>query len=292
MATDTDFFGIQPLGRIAGAHRFRIPIVEHLTRLDGKLYGGTAIGVSVATAEAVTGAVPVWMTTQFVSTVELGNDMDVTVEVLAAGRRTNQVRVTGTAPSGAVVFASLGATGVPKEGGINGEFDARPSVPSPSDAPEYRSPFAAMAEKAGMKIPEMRTQRGFTTEIEMRAAPIGDATDEERRGHTCLWARRRGGGAITPAIAAYIADMVPMSVARAAEVVAGGTSLDNTIRIGNFRPTEWLLMDLRPHLAAGSYGHGIAHLWNEHGDLLATASQTASMMTFDPANPPWADRTT
>ena len=102
--------------------------------------------------------------------------------------------------------------------------------------------------------------------------------------------RRRDGGPITPAIAAYMADMVPMSVAHACGVLAGGTSLDNSIRIGTFVETDWVLLDLRPHLAVGDYGHGAAHVWSRDGHLMATASQTASMMRFDPANAPWLNR--
>jgi acyl-CoA thioesterase len=33
----------------------------------------------------------------------------------------------------------------------------------------------------------------------------------------------------------------------------------------------------------GGYGHGVAHVWSRDGHLLATASQTASMIVFDPA---------
>ena len=77
-----------------------------------------------------------------------------------------------------------------------------------------------------------------------------------------------------------------MSVAHALGVVTGGTSLDNTIRIGSFVGTEWVLLDLRPHLAAGGYGHGVANIWSEDGHLLATASQTAAMRPFDLADIP------
>ena len=45
--------------------------------------------------------------------------------------------------------------------------------------------------------------------------------------------------------------------------------------------THLVLVDLRPHLAIGDYGHGAAHIWSETGNLLATASQTASMLHFD-----------
>jgi acyl-CoA thioesterase len=105
-----------------------------------------------------------------------------------------------------------------------------------------------------------------------------------------MWVRRRDGVPVTPATVAFMADMVPLSVAAACGVVAGGISLDNSIRIGEFDETEWVLMDLRPHLAVGGYGHGAAHVWSEDGRLLATASQTASMLRFDVGDAPWARR--
>ena len=46
-------------------------------------------------------------------------------------------------------------------------------------------------------------------------------------------------------------------------------------------PTEWVLLDLRPHLSTGGFGHGVAHAWTPDGHLLATASQTAAMRPFD-----------
>lgn len=287
MQVDTDFFGL----RNHGQGRYAFTVEDHLARLDGKLYGGTAIGVSVATAEHVTERSPLWMTTQFVSTVGHGATVEVQVEVLAPGRRTNQVRVTGTAPDGQVVFASLGATGHHRAEGVTGEFESMPTVSAPDDAASVANPFAAMAEAAGVELGEgFREMRsGFATAVEMRSAIVEHHPDPGP-GRTCLWIRRRDRGTITPAIAAYLADMVPMSIARAAAVMAGGTSLDNTIRIGDFTPTEWLLVDLRPHLAVGDYGHGIAHLWSEDGHLLGTASQTASMIRFDPDNPPWVAR--
>jgi acyl-CoA thioesterase len=63
-------------------------------------------------------------------------------------------------------------------------------------------------------------------------------------------------------------------------VLGAGTSLDNTIRIGAAAETEWILLDMRPNLAVGGYGHGVANVWTEDGRLLAVASQTASMMAL------------
>lgn len=287
MRDDATFLGLHAGD---GPGTFRFQVLERLARLDGRLYGGAAIAVSVATAEAVSDRPALWMTTQFVSTVEQGTEVDVQVDLLAAGRRTNQVRVTATGPTGEVVFASLGATGHHRPDGLTGEFERRPEVTSPDDAEEWASPFTGLARAAGLTdlaaLPPRRS--GFGTAVEMREPTVVHHPDPGP-GRICLWVRRRDGAPLTPALAAYLADMVPMGVAHALGVMAGGTSLDNTIRIGAWTDTEWVLLDLRPHLAAGGYGHGVAHVWSEDGRLLASASQTASMIVFDPANIPGAD---
>ena len=103
MPSDADFLGLTPLDE---AGRFHFRVVNHLSRLDGHLYGGTAIAVSIAAAEIVSERPAVWMTTQFVATAPPGAEVHVHAEVLAPGRRTNQVRVTGTSTDGDVMFAS------------------------------------------------------------------------------------------------------------------------------------------------------------------------------------------
>lgn len=284
MHDDEVFLGLRGAGA-PGAYRFTV--VEHLARLDGRLYGGAAIAVSIAAAEAVCDRPALWMTTQFVSTVEAGTEVAVQVDQLAAGRRTHQLRVTATAPSGDVIFASLGATGLHRPDGLTGEFERRPTVSPPDDAEVWASPFTGLARAAGITdlsaLPPRRS--GFGTAVEMREPTILDHPDPGP-GRICLWVRRRDAHLISPALAAYLADMVPMGVAHALGVMAGGTSLDNTIRIGSWTDTEWVLLDLRPHLAAGGYGHGVAHVWSEDGHLLASASQTASMIVFDPSTIP------
>ena len=284
---DAAFLGLHATGP-AGEGHFRFTVEERLSRMDARLYGGTAIAVSIAAAEERTVRPVLWMTTQFVSTAAQGAEIDVLAEVLAPGKRTNQVRITGTDASGTAVFASLGATGHHRPDGLSGEFERMPKVSSPSDAASAGSPFAVMAKAAGRDEPPMSsfpTNTGFASVIEMRAADVLDHPDPGP-GRICMWLRRRDGEPITPALAAFMADMVPMSVASACGAMAGGTSLDNSIRIGTFTESEWILLDLRPHLAAGDYGHGSAHIWSEEGRLMATASQTASMMRFDPTQPP------
>lgn len=284
MPSDIDFLG---LTGDPATGRFRFEVAEHLSRMDARLYGGTAIAASIAAAEAVSDRTALWMTTQFVSTAPTGAMVELTAEVLAPGKRTNQIRVTGTTGDGDTVFASLGATGHHRPDGLTGEFERCPAVDRPGESDEsWESPLAALARKAGFERSPFPRDTGFTKVIEMRGARILDHPDPGP-GRVCVWVRRRDGEPMTPALAAFVADMVPMSVAHAMGVFAGGTSLDNTIRVGTFVDTEWVLLDLRPHAAAGDYGHGTAHVWSEHGRLLAVASQTASMRHFDPATASW-----
>jgi acyl-CoA thioesterase len=276
--SDGGFLGLTDAG---APGCFSFEVVDHLARLDGLLYGGTAIAVSIAAAEALTARDPLWMTTQFVSTVGVGDRVSVRAEVLAAGQRTSQVRVTATTAQGGVVFASLGATGIHRPGGLAGAFETCPRVQPPEESVRWSSPLAGLARAAGFDpdtIPVIR--RGFSSVVEV-AEPVVFEHPDPGPGRICLWVRRNDTAAVTPAVVAYLADVVPMGVAHALGVVAGGTSLDNTIRIGPFVHTNWILLDLRPHLAVGGYGHGIAHAWSERGDLLATASQTAAMREVD-----------
>lgn len=267
--------------------RFHFTVEPHLSRLDGHLYGGTAIAASIAAAEQVTGRHALWMTTQFVSTAPPGADIVVDVDVLAPGNRTSQVRVTGTS-DGAVMFASLGATGVHRETGLHGSFERRPDVARPEEASAFGSPFELMSREVSpdIPLPPVPEGVGFTSVVEFRVPEVRSHPDPGP-GRLCVWARRRDRRPVTPAVAAFIADMVPLSIAAACEVLGRGVSLDNSIRVGSFEPTEWVLVDLRPHLAVGDYGHGVAHLWSESGHLLGTASQSATMSRLDPANLPW-----
>jgi acyl-CoA thioesterase len=115
--------------------------------------------------------------------------------------------------------------------------------------------------------------------LEFRSAPPLEGS-EPRPDSLTLWARVPGWPA-TPAVMAYLADMVPLSIARAASRAGGGSSIDNTMRFAASTPQEWVLLELDPHVASGGYGHGNVLVWSPDGELLATGSQTASMLLFD-----------
>jgi acyl-CoA thioesterase II len=262
---DARLLGLEPRGE----GRWAFTLTEPLARLDGKLYGGTALAISLATAEAVTGRRALWSTTQFVSSIAVGEGLDVHTEALAHGGRASQVRVTATGADGEVVFTALGATARLRPQGLAGAFEVMPEVTAPEDSEPFRLPFA---EQLG----ERRT--GFERHLELRVARHTGATAGS--GRTTLWARVRGCTA-TPAVLGYLADFVPLGVARAAGRAGGGISLDNTLRVGPPTEVDWVLLDVDPQLAVGGYAHGTVHLWSPDGVLLGTGSQTASMLLFD-----------
>lgn len=251
-----------------GAASFEL--TRPLARFDGKLFGGTAIAVAVALAEVETARPALWTTVQFIAgDTALGDRFRCTTEVLAEGRSAAQVRVTARV-DGREVFCALGATAHRKSGRIEGAFEPFPSVPPPEEA----SPFL-------LPIPEsMRAEAAKSLRnIEMRSAPPLPGSVAPR-AHLTLWARVPGRPA-TPAVIAYLADMVPLSIARAAERAGGGTSIDNTMRFSGAVADEWVLLELDPHLASGGYGHGSVLVWSPDGALVATGGQTASLLLFD-----------
>ena len=117
-----------------------------------------------------------------------------------------------------------------------------------------------------------------------------DDRGEHAPPRTTLWARVEGAAGVTPAMLGYIADLVPVSIRRALGVSggpmgAGGTSLDNSLRVGRRVDTDWVLMDLHPHVAVDGYGHGTAYLWSVDGALLGIASQSFVLHTSTPPGP-------
>lgn len=282
MNDDAAFLGIRPVDTPGG---YEFVVAPHLARHDGCLYGGTAIAVSIAVGEMVSERTCLWMTTQFVATAPPRETISVTAEILAPGRRTNQLRVTGLDSAGRTMFASLGATGTLRADGLFGGFDTAPQVDRPENSRDGGTPFRAMLRAAGIdvELPEEMATTGFTQVIEYRE-PVIHSHPDPGPGRMCFWVRRRDRRPITPAVAAFIADMVPMSVAQAAGSIGGGISLDNTIRTADFDETEWVLVDMRPHIAVGGYGHGSVLIWSEGGRLLAHAGQSCALIQFDPSD--------
>jgi acyl-CoA thioesterase len=251
-----------------GGGRWSFELTTALTRHDGKLFGGTGIAVMVATMEAETERDALWTTVQYAGSADLGSRVDCHVEMLANGKRTSQVRMTATADD-RVVLAAVGATGVARTGPIEAQIPAMPAMPSPEECGAWGfGPHGRDGERAP----------SWLQLAEMRHVAEGAA----------IWARMRS-GLHTRATVAFLADMVPSSVARAAGKIGGGTSLDNSLRYARLVDTDWIMLDMDPWFATSGYLHGAARVWAQDGTLLGVASQTSSAIVWEGEMPPWLE---
>ena len=256
--SDVELFGLE----VADDGRSgRLVLASGLVRHDGALYGGTGLAVSVAAMEAASERDVLWCSTQFVSQPQKGDTVSWEVEHLAVGRRAAQLLVRATA-NDETAFVAIGSTGVAKADGLTGQYVSMPEVTAPDDSPSHLR-----------AIPVDLGADSWTKHIESRDAEL------LAPGPTvAMWMRRRDGGPVTPAVLAFVADFVPLGVARAAGKMGAGASLDNSMRFrGGVADTEWVLVELLGELANGGFGHGSLRAWTEDGVLLATGRQTASM---------------
>ena len=254
-------------------------LTADLTRHDGALYGGTGAAAAVMMMEAATQRDAVWVATQFVAQARIGERIDLVAHALAEGKRIAQLHVVAKVDD-RIIFTALGATAHPRPHGLTGQYDDMPHVTPPEDsAPLHRGP--ALSELA---------DRGFNRNLEFREATFDRVSAQQAR-EMVLWARLTGPGrAMTAAGVAFVADMVPGAIARAAGKLGGGFSLDNALRFAAIPATEWVLLHLRGDVASHGYGHGSFTAWSRDGALLATGSQTASMAhVFDGPDDPKLD---
>ena len=82
---------------------------------------------------------------------------------------------------------------------------------------------------------------------------------------SALWARVPGHLTPSAATLAIVGDYVSGAVSQPLGRRAMGRSLDNTLRMVQVKPTEWVLCDIRIHALVGGYAQGIAFLWSEDG---------------------------
>jgi acyl-CoA thioesterase len=242
--------------------RWRFSLTTPLSRFDGKFYGGTGLAAATALMEAETGRRAIWATVQFASSTDVGAEIECEVEVLAGGRSTSQVRVTGSTSEG-ILFSALGATAESRRGALEAQFGSPRSVPDPEHCDSWRPAIPNIDRLTGLS-------RGWLEGLDIRQV----------EGGLAYWMRMQG-QQLTRAALGFMADVVPSGVVRAAGRAGAGRSLDNSIRFGPDPTGDWLLVDIDPQLISGGYVHGAAKLWSQDGTLLGVASQTASLLLFD-----------
>lgn len=249
--------------------RWRLPVRTALTTSGGFLFGGAGLASAIVALETAVGRPLVWSTAQYLSYALPPSVVELEVVVAVAGRQTAQARAVGRVDDQEIftVNAALGSRAF----GAEGEWAQQPDVAPPDQCPPY-----LVAEGGG---------RTILGEIEMRVAAARTAEELDGTagdGRSALWARVAG-LECSAGLLGILGDWVPFGIGQALGVRAGGSSVDNTLRVVRLVPSEWILLDIRIHGIANGFGHGMVHLWAQDGTLLATASQSVIVRFHDDA---------
>jgi acyl-CoA thioesterase II len=263
------FLGLQPSHN---PFRWTFPVTPGLTTRGGFLFGGSGLGAAISAMEVTTGRPCVWATAQYLSYANVGQVLDIDVTVAAHGHQITQARAIGHVGNREILTVNAALGRRPFD--ASGAWEQMPAgVPAPADCPprRWRSP----ADGTINERLDLRMVTGRSWE-EM------DGTHSD--GTYRMWARipevLDGVDATSLAI---LGDYVPSGVGQALGIEGGGNSLDNTLRVAQIVPTEWVLLDIHIHAIQNGFGHGTVRMFAESGVLLAVASQ--SCIARDHANP-------
>jgi acyl-CoA thioesterase-2 len=249
--------------------RFRLPVVPGITAGGNFLWGGCGLAAGIVAMETVTGRPIIWSTAQYLSYARPGSVVDYEVTVAVDGRNTAQARAVGRVDDEEIITVNGALGSRPLD--IGGTWGTMPQVPDPLDCPirTHRFPNESISDRI-----EQRTAIG---------REMADLDGTPSDGRSALWARMPEVLEMSGAALAVLGDFVPWGIGQALGLPAGGNSLDNTLRVLQVQPTDWVLLDIAVHAIGDGYGHGRLHLWTPEGNLLAMASQSV-IVRF------WGDR--
>jgi acyl-CoA thioesterase II len=267
-----EFLGLE---QTHNPNRFHMAVRPGLATFNGFLFGGAGLGAAVQALESVTQRPVIWATAQYLSYARVGSVLDLDVKIVVSGHNTSQARVTGHVADTEIftVNAALGSRDLIGEG----EFAERPIAPPPLECPTrtHRMPAdGSINEHIEMRMVQAR---------DFDELPIGGPPNPTPNGRSVVWARLPSLAHVSAMSLAILGDWVPFGVGQAMGIRGGGNSLDNTLRVVQLVPTEFVLLDIRIHAVRNGFGHGLVHLWAEDGTLMATASQSVIVRYWDDA---------
>lgn len=262
-AAGTSRFDLLELESTADPTRFALAVRPELCTPFGFLYGGSGIAASVEASERSTDRPLQWITTQFLGSPTPGMVLDIDVNVAVTGRATTQTQVTGTV-DGEVMFTSLCAHNVRPDGDARA-FTTMPKVSSPQDSPTFGEFF----DLGGVSFFDHFHRRVAAGRLAL------EADGDPQAGLVALWCRLDGTPISGAATQGFVADLGPLALCARLGIAPGGTSLDNTIRVVDPAPSDWVLIELEADGYHRSVGHSTARIWSEDGRLMGIASQSA-----------------
>lgn len=252
------FYGLE---RTDDPLSWRLPVVPSLCSGLGALFGGCGLGACVEAMEQVTGRPLVWATGQYLSYARPPAVLDIRIDEVVRGHQISQARAVGSVDGDEIltVNAALGRREIEHQG----MWAEMPVVPPPEDCP----PRPVLDRHEGTIMDRLDMRMADARSVEELDGTPGS-------GRSALWVRLPGLLDLSAATLAIVGDYVPFGISQALGRRAGGNSLDNTLRIATRHQTEWILADVRVHAVQAGFGHGLVHLWSQHGVLLGTASQS------------------
>jgi acyl-CoA thioesterase-2 len=255
------FLGME---RVGDDLHWQMRVEPQLTTPGNFLFGGCGLGAALVALEGASGRPTVWATGQYLSYAPTHSLMEWEVTLAVVGGHVTQGRAVGSVEGREIltVNAALGQD----ELEVGGIWVTPPEVPRPEECPPRYLP--AMFRNTIMDKVEVRTATGRMFD-EMH----GEAGSPD----SALWARVPGHLSPSAATLAIFGDYVSGGISHPLGRRAMGRSLDNTLRLVQLKDTEWVLCDIRMHALVGGYAQGVAFLWSEDGDLLATASQSLAV---------------
>jgi acyl-CoA thioesterase-2 len=250
--------------------RWTLPVTPGISTGHQFLFGGCGLGAAIAALEGSSGRPVVWATAQYLSYARPPSIMDIDVTLAVEGRAVTQGRAVGQVGTDEIltVNAALGTRDLVHEG----QWAERPDVPPPDECAQRMSRFPGTESIMDRIDVRLASARNPMTDL-----PGPPSTD----GRSALWARLPDVLEMSAATLAILGDYVPFGIGQALGAQAGGNSLDNTLRVAQLVPTEWVLLDIRVHAVHHGFGHGVVHLWADDGTLLATASQSTIVRFWD-----------
>jgi acyl-CoA thioesterase len=271
----TAWLGLEPTHN---PMRWVLPVTPGICTGHQFLFGGCGLGAAIAALEGTSGRPVVWATAQYLSFANPPSIMDIDVTIAVAGNSVTQARAVGHVGDREIltVNAALGSRDIRGEG----QWAQRPEVPSPDDCPSRMSRFPgteSIMDRLDVRLADARNP------MHLPGPPSED-------GRCALWARLPDVLEMSAASLAILGDYVPFGIGQALGAQAGGNSLDNTLRVAQLVPTEWVLLDIRVHAVRNGFGHGVVHLWADDGTLLATASQSTIVRFWEGELPVRADK--
>jgi acyl-CoA thioesterase len=248
---------------------FTFSVDERLVTPRKFLFGGCGLAAGLVALEEASGRPAIWASAQYLSYAPLDANVLVSTQLAVVGNNVTQARAIATVDGREVltVNAALGS------GHLSASTSpvSMPKVRDPENCPPLERPFTI--------------DGSIFQHVDCRiAVPSGERKSDRdpKNIRAGIWSRIPGHLTPSAATLAIFGDFVSGGVSQLLGQATMGRSLDNTIRIAQLEPTEWVLCEIKMHALVGGFAQGTGYLWSPSGTLLATASQSIAAKLWEP----------